>query len=86
MLIILRGYCTPSLKLECFVCYFKIINTFAKNNAFICNHPQTFFAQVIKNARPRGKVAQVTIKLIPFPHVSEKNFEPTTFPWGRVSF
>ena len=25
-----RGYCTPNLKLACFVCYLKIINTFSK--------------------------------------------------------
>ena len=24
----LRGYCTPNLKLSCFVCYLKVINTF----------------------------------------------------------
>ena len=28
-------YCTPNLKLACFVCYLKIINTFLKNNACI---------------------------------------------------
>ena len=26
----LRGYCTPNLKLACFVCYLKFINTFLK--------------------------------------------------------
>ena len=31
----LRGYCTPNLKLACFVCYRKIINTVLKNNACI---------------------------------------------------
>ena len=34
----LRGYCTPNLKLACFVCYLKIINTFfvcVKNNICI---------------------------------------------------
>ena len=28
----LRGYCTPNLKLACFVCRLKIINTFRKKN------------------------------------------------------
>ena len=27
----LGGYCTPYLKLACFVCFLKIINTFLKN-------------------------------------------------------
>ena len=31
----LRGYCTPNLKLACFVCYIKIIDTFSKNNECI---------------------------------------------------
>ena len=30
-----RGYCTPNLKLACFVLYLKIINTFLTNNACI---------------------------------------------------
>ena len=33
--LLLRGYCTPNLKLVCFVWYLKIINTFLKNNACI---------------------------------------------------
>ena len=33
----LRGYCTPNLKLVCFVCYFKIISTFSKDSACIFN-------------------------------------------------
>ena len=32
---ILRGYCTPNLKLAYFGCNLKIINTVAKNNACI---------------------------------------------------
>ena len=28
----LRGYCIPNLKLACFVCYLKIIDTFSKND------------------------------------------------------
>ena len=31
----LSGYCTPYLKLACFVYYLKIINTFQKNNPCI---------------------------------------------------
>ena len=30
-----KGYCTPSLKLTCFVCFLKIINTFLENNTYI---------------------------------------------------
>ena len=33
--IYLRGYCTPNLKLECFVWYLKIVNTFLKNDVCI---------------------------------------------------
>ena len=33
----LRGYCTSNLKLACFVCYLKIINTFSKNNTCSLN-------------------------------------------------
>ena len=29
----IRGYCTSNLKEACFVCYLKINNTFANNNA-----------------------------------------------------
>ena len=29
-IVLLRGYCTPNQKLECFVLYLKIINTFWK--------------------------------------------------------
>ena len=32
------GYCTPNLKLACFVCYLKIINTFSKNIACILKY------------------------------------------------
>ena len=32
-LMFLRGYCTPNLKLVCFMHYLKIINSFRKNNA-----------------------------------------------------
>ena len=32
---ILRGYCTPSLKLACFICFLKTVNTFLKNNVCI---------------------------------------------------
>ena len=31
----LSGYCTPKLKLACFVCYLKIMTTFLKNNVSI---------------------------------------------------
>ena len=34
-ILFLRWYCTPNLKLACFVCYFKIINTFWESNACI---------------------------------------------------
>ena len=30
-----KGYCTPNLKLTCFVCYLKIIDTFSKINTYI---------------------------------------------------
>ena len=32
-----KGYCTLNLKLACFVCHIKIINTFFENNACILN-------------------------------------------------
>ena len=35
---ILKGYCTSYLKLTCFVCFLKIINTFWENN--ICTSKQ----------------------------------------------
>ena len=31
----LKGYCTPNLKLACFVCYLKIINNLLKHNVYI---------------------------------------------------
>ena len=51
-----------------------------------CNNPQTVFAQVLKIAQPRGKIAPGTFKFILFLHFSEKNFEPSTHTGGRVSF
>ena len=35
----LRGCFTPNLKLACFVCYLKIINTLSRNNACIFKGP-----------------------------------------------
>ena len=47
---------------------------------------QTVFTLVLKIAQPRGKIAPGTFKFIFSLHFSEKNFEPTTYPGGRVSF
>ena len=38
MVLRLRGYCTTILKLACFVCYLKIINTFLKSNVCILKY------------------------------------------------
>ena len=32
----LRGFCTPNQKLECFVLYLKIINSFLKKKKSTC--------------------------------------------------
>ena len=49
--------------------------------------PQTVFAPAgAQTQAAKGKNGPGTFKFILFPHFSEKNFEPTTFPGGRVSF
>ena len=51
-----------------------------------CNNPKTVFAPVLKNMQPRDKIATGSFRGHPFPSLWQKNFEPTTFPRGRVSF
>ena len=45
----LRGYCTPSQKLACFVLFLKIIDTFLKKNK-VCMH-------LISNHQRKSKLA-----------------------------
>ena len=44
--ILLRVQCTPELKLACFVCYLKIINTFFRK---IMNASQSLLIKKLKN-------------------------------------
>ena len=44
----LRGYCTPNQKLACFVLYFKIIDTFLKNNICI------LYSQLLKDLKKKA--------------------------------
>ena len=48
--------------------------------------PLTVIALVLKIAQPRGKIAPGTFKFILSLHFKRKNFEPTTYTGGRVSF
>ena len=56
----LGGYCTTDLKLACFVCYLKIINTFSKANTWVLN-----LSKLSKEPKNRIEilVGQVVIKL-----------------------
>ena len=48
--------------------------------------PLTVIALVLKIAQPRGKIAPGTFKFILSLHFREKNFQPTTYTGGGVSF
>ena len=69
---LLRGFCTPNLKLACFVCYLKIINSFSKNDrggfrgGRILRAPPLFFAEIGRLTlcgRPRQKECAKSCKL-----------------------
>ena len=47
--IITGVYCTPNLKLACFMCYLKIINTFSKNNARTASKSRPKWSKKFKN-------------------------------------